>query len=76
MSEILSGLSGRKYTIVAHIKLGGEGGVYETDIPEVAAKLYDTSKINVEARMSEMENHTSKYKEDKSAQGYLTEKIR
>ena len=55
MSEILTGLKGQQYTITDHIKSGGEGGVYNTNFPEYVAKLYDTSKANVDSRMAELE---------------------
>lgn len=55
MSEILTGLRGQQYTITDHIKSGGEGGVYNTNFPEYVAKLYDTSKANVNSRMAELE---------------------
>lgn len=55
MSEILTGLKGQQYTITDHIKSGGEGGVYNTNFPEYVAKLYDTSKTNVDSRMAELE---------------------
>ena len=54
MSEILIGLSGQQYTITDHIKSGGEGGVYNTNLPEYVAKLYDISKTNIDARMAEL----------------------
>ena len=55
MSEILTGLSGQQYTITDHIKSGGEGGVYNTNLPEYVAKIYDISKINIDARMAALE---------------------
>lgn len=55
MSEILTGLKGQQYAITDHIKSGGKGGVYNTSFPEYVAKLYDTSKTNVDSRMVELE---------------------
>lgn len=55
MSEILTGSKGQQYTITDHIKSGGEGGVYNTNFPGYVAKLYDTSKANVDSRMAELE---------------------
>ena len=55
MSEILTGSSGQQYTITDHIKSGGEGGVYNTNLPECVAKLYDISKTSIDARMAELE---------------------
>ena len=54
-NTVLYGCAQQPYRLVKLLGTGGEGEVFETDIPGYVVKVYNRSKPNVAARMPELE---------------------
>ena len=54
-NTVLYGCANQPYRLVKLLGTGGEGEVFETDIPGYVVKVYNRSKANVAARMPELE---------------------
>lgn len=54
-NTVLYGCAKQPYRLVKLLGTGGEGEVFETDIPGYVVKVYNRSKPNVAARMPELE---------------------
>lgn len=52
---VLTGSSGRTYTLIQELGKGGEGSVFKTSFPNSVAKIYDDTKPGAAKRMEHLE---------------------